>query len=176
MDADAALNVSSRSRREAGVSRETGGAPATQALPQTSPGEVGGNAADQAADTGGRGGILRSSAIMAAGTLVSRVLGLLRTSMTVAAIGLSTGVANTWDVANTLPNIIYLLLAGGVINAVLVPQITRALEHSDGGKAYTDRILTLTFMILAGVTVVFNSNRDRAAAARELQGMACDTP
>lgn len=154
-DADAALNVSSRSRREVGVSRETGGAPATQALPQTSPGEVGGNAADQAADTGGRGGILRSSAIMAAGTLVSRVLGLLRTSMTVAAIGLSTGVANTWDVANTLPNIIYLLLAGGVINAVLVPQITRALEHSDGGKAYTDRILTLTFMILAGVTVVF---------------------
>lgn len=127
--------------------------PATEQIPvsrETSQQPPDGNATDQAA----QGGILRSSAIMAAGTLVSRVLGLLRTSLTFAAIGAGT-VANTWDVANTLPNIIYLLLAGGVINAVLVPQITRALDHSDGGKAYTDRILTLALTILFGVTVLF---------------------
>jgi len=91
---------------------------------------------------------------MAAGTLVSRMLGLLRSVLTVWALGSTTGIANTWATANSLPNIIYLLLAGGVINAVLVPQITRALEHSDGGKAYTDRIVTLTLTILLGVTVI----------------------
>ncbi|MHA6750869.1 murein biosynthesis integral membrane protein MurJ [Dermacoccus nishinomiyaensis] len=88
------------------------------------------------------------------GTLVSRMLGLLRSVLTVWALGSTTGIANTWATANSLPNIIYLLLAGGVINAVLVPQITRALEHSDGGKAYTDRIVTLTLTILLGVTVI----------------------
>ncbi|MDF8263867.1 murein biosynthesis integral membrane protein MurJ [Luteipulveratus flavus] len=96
----------------------------------------------------------RASALMAAGTLVSRVLGMLRASLQVAAIG--TGLsANVWSTANTLPNIIYLLLAGGVINAVLVPQITKSLRHADGGKAYTDRLLTLAMTLLVGVTVVF---------------------
>ncbi|AKU18573.1 hypothetical protein VV02_02485 [Luteipulveratus mongoliensis] len=91
---------------------------------------------------------------MASGTLVSRVLGMLRASLQVAAI--STGLsANIWSTANTLPNIIYLLLAGGVINAVLVPQITKSLKHADGGKAYTDRLLTLAMSLLIIVTVVF---------------------
>lgn len=147
-ETDLALGVSSKSRQ-----RLTDPKSATQHIPvsrETSRG-TSENAADQAA----KGGILRSSAIMAAGTLVSRILGLARTALTASAIGVTTGVANTWDVANTLPNIIYLLLAGGVINAVLVPQITRALEHSDGGKAYTDRILTLTLTLLFGVTVAF---------------------
>ncbi|KNX39602.1 hypothetical protein VV01_18975 [Luteipulveratus halotolerans] len=91
---------------------------------------------------------------MASGTLVSRVLGMVRASLQVAAIG--TGVsANVWSTANTLPNIIYLLLAGGVINAVLVPQITKSLRHADGGKAYTDRLLTLAMTLLVIVTVIF---------------------
>ncbi|MFC6704676.1 murein biosynthesis integral membrane protein MurJ [Flexivirga alba] len=98
------------------------------------------------------GGIGRASAVMAAGTLVSRALGFLRTILLGVVIY---GVAgNVWDTANKLPNMIYLLLAGGVINAVLVPQITRSLKDRDGGKAYTDRILTLAMLILASATVV----------------------
>ena len=131
---------------EVGASTQPGTAAAPEAAPET---------ARQGETNAGNGGLLRSSALMAAGTLVSRVLGLVRSALLVAALGASTGIANTWDYANTLPNIIYLLLAGGVINAVLVPQITRALEHSDGGKAYTDRIVTLTLIILAGVTAIF---------------------
>ncbi|RNI19641.1 murein biosynthesis integral membrane protein MurJ [Flexivirga caeni] len=99
------------------------------------------------------GGIGRASAIMAAGTLVSRALGFLRSILITALI---LGVAgNVWNTANTLPNQIYILLAGGVINAVLVPQITRALKDPDGGQAYTDRLLTLAMSILLGATVVF---------------------
>ena len=136
-------------------------ADATAALPIGDPAEAGAQtrrqtAADEAtAGTASRGGLLRSSAIMAAGTLVSRILGLLRSVLTAAALGATGEVANAWDVANTLPNVLYLLLAGGVINAVLVPQITRALDHSDGGKAYTDRIITLSLTLLLAVTAIF---------------------
>lgn len=99
------------------------------------------------------GGLGRASAIMALGTLTSRALGFLRTILLAALV---VGVAgNVWDTANTIPNQIYLLLAGGVINAVLVPQITRALKDPDGGKAYTDRLLTLAMAILLAATVIF---------------------
>lgn len=102
----------------------------------------------------------RSSAIMAAGTLVSRVLGLIRTLMVIAALGVTTTrtvdarAGNIWDTANTLPNMVFLLLAGGVFNAVLIPQLTRALKDPDGGKAYTDRLITLALLILGAITAL----------------------
>ena len=100
------------------------------------------------------GGILRSSVIMASGTIVSRLMGVLRVVLLAHIIGLNTVPASVWDTANNLPNLIYLLLAGGVINAVLVPQITRALREADGGKAFTDALLTRAMILLAAITVV----------------------
>ncbi len=102
----------------------------------------------------------RSSAIMAAGTLVSRALGLVRQSMLLAALGvvststIDARAANIWDTANTLPNMVFLLLAGGVFNAVLIPQLTRALKDADGGKAYTDRLITLALLTLGAITAL----------------------
>ncbi len=98
--------------------------------------------------------VARSSAIMAAGTLVSRVLGLARQALLIFALGSTAAAGNIWDTANALPNMIYLLLAGGVFNAVLIPQLTRALKDPDGGKAYTDRLVTLALLILGGITAV----------------------
>lgn len=98
--------------------------------------------------------LARSTAGMAAGTIASRALGVVRASLQLAVVGtLVTG--DAWDVANTLPNIIYLLLAGGVLNAVLVPQITRAASHSDGGREYVDRLLTISIVGIAVIAVVF---------------------
>src|SRR5699024_9297985 len=98
--------------------------------------------------------IMRSSAIMAAGSLVSRVLGLVRNSMTIAVVGLNLIASDAWNAANTLPNIFHLLIAGGVLNAVIVPQITKAMRHEDGGVVYINRLLTLAVTVLAGVTLV----------------------
>ena len=57
--------------------------------------------------------------------------------------------ADTFTVANTVPNIIYILLAGGVLNAVFVPQLVRAMKNgADGGEGYTDRLLTLAGLVL----------------------------
>ncbi|HSR22787.1 MAG TPA: murein biosynthesis integral membrane protein MurJ, partial [Candidatus Eisenbacteria bacterium] len=99
------------------------------------------------------GGLLKSSTVMAAGTVVSRVLGFARNAVLAAAIG--TGLtATTYNVANTVPNIIYILLAGGVLNAVFVPQLVRAMKERDGGQGYTDRLLTLATLVLLGLTVL----------------------
>ncbi|MEO6144425.1 MAG: murein biosynthesis integral membrane protein MurJ [Dermatophilaceae bacterium] len=98
--------------------------------------------------------LARSTAGMAAGTIASRLLGMVRAGMQLAVVGaFLTG--DAWDVANTLPNIVYLLLAGGVLNAVLVPQITRAASHADGGREYIDRLLTIAITGIAIVAVVF---------------------
>jgi putative peptidoglycan lipid II flippase len=100
---------------------------------------------------GGSAAVLRSSTVMAAGTAVSRVLGFGRSLVLVSALGLTYASANTFDTANKIPNILYMLLAGGVLNAVLVPQIVRASRGPDGGQEFVNRLVTLA---VAGLVVV----------------------
>ena len=98
------------------------------------------------------GGVLTASAVMAAGTLLSRVSGFVRAAMIAAALGISLH-ADVFTVANTIPNMLYILLAGGVFNAVLVPQLVRAMKvDADGGEAYANRVLTLSTVALAAAT------------------------
>lgn len=96
--------------------------------------------------------LMRSSAVMAAGTATSRLLGFVRAAVLLAAMPPGEA-ADTFSVANTVPNALYILLAGGVLNAVLVPQITRAARFPDGGREYTDRLLTAAVTVLFAVTV-----------------------
>ena len=98
--------------------------------------------------------LLSSSAVMAAGTAVSRLSGFVRSTLLAAALGTQLH-ADVFTIANTVPNMLYILLAGGVFNAVLVPQLVRAMKQdADGGEAYTNRIITLAGLFLAGVTAV----------------------
>ena len=97
---------------------------------------------------------VRSSAVMAAGTLVSRLTGLLRSLLLVAALGTSI-FADTFNVANTLPTVLYILLAGGALNSVFVPQLVRAMKDDpDGGEAFTSRLLTIVTLILTVITAL----------------------
>ena len=109
---------------------------------------------DAAGDGATSAGVLRSSAVMAAGTVVSRITGMVRDIVLVAAIG--TGVfADTYSVGNTLPNIIYILMIGGALNAVFVPQLVRHMkDDADGGDGYTDGLLTLTGLALIAIGAV----------------------
>lgn len=99
----------------------------------------------------------KSSVIMAAGTLVSRVLGFVRQWMLVVAIG-GFGIADAFNTANTLPNTLYNLLAGGILNAVLVPTIVRALSRDrdsadHAGHDHVNALLTFSAIVLLGLTV-----------------------
>jgi putative peptidoglycan lipid II flippase len=98
--------------------------------------------------------IARSSMLMASGTILSRILGFVRAVMTAAAIGVTTNAADTFGVANQLPNNVYAIIVGGVLNAVLVPQIVRARTHQDGGKGYIDRLLTFILSIFFVISVI----------------------
>lgn len=98
--------------------------------------------------------VARSSLVMASGTIISRVLGFVRAVLLAAMIGVTTNAADAFGVANQLPNNVYAIIAGGVLNAVLVPQLVRAASHIDGGKAYIDRLLTLAIVIFGSITVL----------------------
>jgi putative peptidoglycan lipid II flippase len=100
-----------------------------------------------------RTGILSASAVMAAGTTVSRLSGFVRSALLVAALGSGLH-AELFNVANTVPNMLYILLAGGIFNAVLVPQLVRTMKQDpDGGEAYTNRVVTAAAVFLGVVTV-----------------------
>lgn len=100
------------------------------------------------------GRLLRSSGVMAAGTLASRVLGFVRSLVLVSVIGTYT-IGDAFGLANAIPNILFTLVAGGVLNAVFVPLLVRAMTSGEqDGKAYADRLLTLSMVVLVGVTVV----------------------
>jgi putative peptidoglycan lipid II flippase len=103
---------------------------------------------------GGSDSLLSSSAVMAAGTLLSRLSGFVRAAMIAAALGIGLH-AEQFNIANTVPNMLYILLAGGVFNTVLVPQLVRSMRNDeDGGDAYANRVLTLSIIGLATVTAV----------------------
>ncbi|MFN3866336.1 MAG: murein biosynthesis integral membrane protein MurJ [Demequina sp.] len=101
-----------------------------------------------------RRSLRRATAVMASGTATSRVLGLVRNMLLVAAIGLNAEAANAYDAANRLPNAFFAILAAGVLNAALVPQIVKAL-HRAGGERTVDRILTIGGVITLGATLAF---------------------
>ncbi|SEE34895.1 putative peptidoglycan lipid II flippase [Streptomyces sp. Ag109_O5-10] len=99
-------------------------------------------------------GLMKSSALMAAGTLVSRLTGFLRTLVMGAALGVGT-LNDTYQVANTLPTMIYVLVGGGALNAVFIPQLVRSMkEDSDGGAAYANRLITLVVTFLGSATLI----------------------
>ncbi|WP_329462223.1 murein biosynthesis integral membrane protein MurJ [Streptomyces sp. NBC_01431] len=111
--------------------------------------------AAEAERAGGRSsGLLRSSALMAAGSVVSRATGFVRSAVIAAALGVGL-LGDGYAVANNVPNILYMLLIGGTLNAVFVPELVRAAkEHADGGAAYTDRLMTACATALVVVTAV----------------------
>ncbi len=100
------------------------------------------------------GSVARNSAMMAVGSIVSRVTGFVRTVAIAAAIG-GAAFADDYNLANTLPNMVYELLLGGVLSSVIVPLLVRArTTDADRGEAYTQRLLTAATVFLAGATVV----------------------
>lgn len=97
--------------------------------------------------------LAKASGSMAVATLVSRITGFLWKIQLAWVAGL-TVVNDSFTVANTLPNIVYELLLGGVLASVVVPLLVRAQDDPDGGHAYTNRLLTVGMTMLAAGTVI----------------------
>ncbi|WP_424183623.1 murein biosynthesis integral membrane protein MurJ [Actinokineospora sp. G85] len=97
--------------------------------------------------------LAKASGSMAIATLVSRITGFFWKIVLawVASIGV---VSDSFTVANTMPNIIFELLLGGVLASVVVPLLIRSQDDPDGGAEYTNRLLTVGLTALAVGTVI----------------------
>ena len=98
-------------------------------------------------------GFGRSAAVMASGTLLSRITGAVRT-ITLLGFGV-TALTDTYTTANNTPNMIYELVAGGVLSAILVPIFVglfrRDDEHSHDG---INAIVSLAAVVLLGAVLI----------------------
>jgi putative peptidoglycan lipid II flippase len=91
--------------------------------------------------------LFRASGIMALGTIISRITGFIRGILIVAVLGTAL-LADTYNVANTMPNILYNLLVGGALTAIFIPQLVRSFDHEDGGDGFASRLITTISLIL----------------------------
>ncbi len=98
---------------------------------------------------------VRNAAVMSIGTLLSRVTGLLRLSVTAAALG-ATALSDAYNTANTTPNIVYELVLGGILTSVFVPVLVEwAKDHDRTSQDEVgSRFLTLTLVSLSAIAVL----------------------
>lgn len=100
-------------------------------------------------------GVGRASVVLGAGTIVSRITGLLRTIVLVAVLGsVGSRAGDAFALANQLPNNIYAVVSAGILTAVLVPQIVRASAHADGGRGFISALFTAGIVVLLAITAI----------------------
>jgi putative peptidoglycan lipid II flippase len=98
--------------------------------------------------------VVRSSGVMALGTIASRGTGFLRTLVLAYALGVG-AVSIAYNNANTLPNTVYDLMLGGILTSIVVPLLVNAARRdADGGEGYDQRMFTLATTALFVLTVV----------------------
>ncbi len=105
---------------------------------------------------GARSSTRKNAALMASGTLASRILGLVRIVALAYALG-SHSLADVFNLANNAPNTIYDLILGGVISSTLLPVFASRLAKSDTRMAWMSisAVLTLSGIFLVIATVLF---------------------
>ncbi|TDQ55524.1 murein biosynthesis integral membrane protein MurJ [Actinorugispora endophytica] len=98
--------------------------------------------------------LLRSSAVMAVGTVFSRATGFIRTIVLAAAVGTQL-LGDAYQTANMVPFAVYDLLIGGLLASVFVPfLVKRKKQDPDGGAATEQRLFTVMLLGLLAVTVL----------------------
>ena len=91
--------------------------------------------------------LFKASGVMALGTILSRITGFVRGVLGVAVLGTAL-LADAYNVANTMPNILFNLLVGGALTAIFVPQLVRSFDEEDGGLLFASRLVTTISAIL----------------------------
>jgi putative peptidoglycan lipid II flippase len=97
------------------------------------------------------GALVRSSAWVGVGTALSRITGLARTAALAYVLGKGV-LAESYNLANTTPNIVYDLILGGVLSATLVPVFVDRFQRED--RDGVNAVVTLTIIVLTALTAV----------------------
>ncbi len=94
---------------------------------------------------------MRANLVVAAGTGLSRLTGFGRVAALAYALG-QTSLTDTYNLANTMPNVVYELLLGGILTTTLVPVFVSHLDHDD--EEATDAVVSVAVVVLLALTVV----------------------
>ena len=104
----------------------------------------------------GRTGLMAAVGSMAAGTAISRATGVLRVLVLVYVLGISP-LADAYNLANTIPNMVYDVVLGGVLGATFIPVFVQRLTATSEREAWRSisAVVSLAVVVLAATTVAF---------------------
>lgn len=96
--------------------------------------------------------LLRPAAAMTALTALSRATGFIRVLVVAAVLG-TTYLGNTYQTANTVPNLLFELAAAGMLQAVLVPTLVGLLDRGrrDEAERVASSVLGAAALVLAAL-------------------------
>ena len=100
-------------------------------------------------------GVARAAAHITVGNVASRLTGLVRVLAVAGALG-TTFLGNTYQTANLVSNVLFELLAAGLLSSVLVPPFVRLLDgaRKDEAERVAGAVLGLALAGLGALTVV----------------------
>ncbi len=103
-----------------------------------------------------RSGLMAAVGSMAAGTAISRATGVLRVLALVYVLGISP-LADAYNLANTIPNMVYDVVLGGVLGATFIPVFIQRLTSTSEREAWKSisAVVTLAVVLLAATTAIF---------------------
>ncbi|MGB4593882.1 MAG: murein biosynthesis integral membrane protein MurJ [Coriobacteriia bacterium] len=113
------------------------------------------HASDQGVPIAAKPSIARSTAMMSVSTMVSRLTGFVRTWAMAYALGL-TAIADSYDIANNLPNMLFELLAGGVLSSVFIPLFMEQLQKNgdEDASRFASYVLNIIVIVLGAVALL----------------------
>lgn len=113
--------------------------------------------ADEGAEVGLPPSLGRSAVVMAVGTTLSRLTGLGRLVAMAFALGVTESrLADSYNIANTMPNVVYELILGGVLTSVFIPVVVGELRTREKDDAWSavSALVTTSIIVLTALTVV----------------------
>ena len=98
-------------------------------------------------------GIARGAAIVAGLTILSRILGLVRTLVFSQTVG-ATCLGTAYVTANQVPNLLYELILGGALTSAMVPVLARSAERAARDPAEKARVSAITSALLTWSVII----------------------
>ena len=97
--------------------------------------------------------LARAALAIAAVTVAARVVGFLRIAVFARTVG-TTPLGDTYQTANTLPNILFEIVAGGALAAAVVPVVAGSVEDRAHTRAVVSGLLTWTVLLLVPLALL----------------------
>lgn len=99
----------------------------------------------------------RATAVMAVGTTLSRLTGVIRIVALAYALGASSDLADAYNLANTIPNIIHDVVLGGVVSATFIPVFVQRLTTRSDEESWEaiSAVTSVTMIVIAAASVLF---------------------